>query len=72
MENSSSSTSPKQEKAILKSIKYRIPYPAKGNGYSVLNLVRDNVSITALQPHEKWSDPQKIDLLIESEIFGLT
>ena len=69
MENSSSSSSSKQEKAILKSIKYSIPYPAKGSGYNVLYLLKDNLPITALQPFEKWRDPQKIDLLIESEVF---
>ena len=69
MENSSSSSSPKQEKAILKSIKYSIPYPAKGSGYNVLYLLKDNLPITALQPFEKWRDPQKIDLLFESEVF---
>tara|TARA_Y100001978_G_C23676617_1_gene426772 strand:- start:1299 stop:1802 length:504 start_codon:yes stop_codon:yes gene_type:complete len=64
-----SSTSPQPEKATLKGIKYSIPFPAIGSGYNVLNLLKDNLPITALQPFEKWIDPQKIELLIESEIF---
>ena len=57
------------EKATLKGIKYSIPFPSKGNGYNVLNLLKENLPITALQPFEKWRDPKKIDLLIDSEIL---
>ena len=60
---------PQPEKATLKRIKYSNPFPVKGHGYNVLQLLKDNLPITALQPFEKWRDPQKIDLLIESEIF---
>ena len=64
-----SNASPQPEMATLKGIKYSIPFPAIGSGYNVLNLLKDNRPITALQPFEKWRDPQKINLLFESDIF---
>ena len=57
------------EKAVLIGIKYSKPQPLKGRGYSVLTLLKDNISITALQPFEEWRDPQKINQLIGSEII---
>ena len=57
------------ETARLVGILFTNPKPANGkSGYAVLKLVRNDKTYTALQPYEKWKDPDKIKLLIDSDI----